>query len=604
MKRALAILAVCSLFGFGVWAQFSGEWSGEFQILPAGDYGLNSIDITLNYTFGDWETGATASYNYVWGFDDLTFEVSGPVGPISLEGSMTFVPSTKRVALVRNRVWDANLGEEGHTNLLVQYYPLAWYVNGPAYYSSDLSLSWDFGGLSFDFAVSHTRNYVYKVDWEDYAAFYATQAAKFDLVIGDDDWAIVLNKITLDPDGPNQAPDGDEVELPYKFDLVQTPSGTFPTATGTLEFTLGGEAFLDKVWNMLFSPTPFTGDWEDFIDTDDVEVWMLLPVYMEYTLSTTADPFSLEVVFDDVCTGIQFKEATLGFTGLGLCCGVTYDMEVTFTKAGFDTAVFTLNDLGFLCCGITMDLEVEFGTTYKEVSIDLDMVPESLCADVTFGIDLDTGEDWEILGFGIDYLEISCEFAECISFFSGTAFVSDDLEYLGLTWADGVDALPNGAKSQYDDEPADFPYIGVIFGTDVSETAADDWELASGTHYELTGTQDGEETTYPYDFDLWIWQEFEYTEFSFCGPGCCGGEYEVTLSAYWAKYWLVEGSIDQDKRITWGSATVDKPTILGLSRIGVDATIPVLTNLEITTGVDFDVFLGSFDVTLGWTFSF
>jgi len=599
MKRALAILAVCSLFGFGVWAQFSGEWSGEFQILPAGDYGLNSIDITLNYTFGDWETGVTASYNSSWGFDDLTFDVAGPLGPISLEGSMTFVPSTKRVALVRDRIWDANLGEEGHTNLLVEYYPFAWYVNGPAYYSSDLSLNWEFGGLSFDFAVSHTRNYVYKVSWEDYAAFYATQAAKFELVAADS--AIVLNGITLKS--------GDEeVELPYKFELVQTPSATFPTTTGTLEFTSGGEDFLSVVWNMLFDST-LTGAWEDFIDTDDVEVWLLLPVYMEYTLTTTADPFSLEVVFDDVCTGIQFKEATLGFTGLGLCCGVTYDMEVTFTKAGFDTAVFTLNDIGFLCCGITMDLEVEFGTTYKEVSISLDMVPESLCADVTFGIDLDTDEDWEILGFGIDYIEISCEFAECISFFAGTAFVSDDLEYLGLTWADKAADLPEGVDSQFDDESADFPYIGVIFGTTVSETAADDWELASGSHYDVsestaTFTWGSQTYTADWEFDLYLWQEFEYTEFSFCGPGCCGGEYEVTLSAYWAKYWLVEGYIDEDTRMVWGAPTVVYPTILGLSRIGVDATIPVFTNLEITTGLDFNVFLGTFDVTLGWTFSF
>ena len=603
MKRALAVFAIFGVVGFAGLAQFTGKWEAELQILPAADVGINSTSITLDYTFADWTLGMTASYNYIWGFDDLTFKYEGSLGPADLDISMTFVPSTKRVALVRNRIWDANLGLPGHTNLLLQYYPLAWFVNGPAYYSLDLSSSMDFAGVNLGLDVSHTVNYVYKVAWEDFAAWSTANAAKFDLVT--DTWAVVLNGITLDPDGPGATPNGNEVELPYKFIVYH--GTTFPDPNITLGFDADAEAFLDVVWDMLFDvstyPTPVSYD--GFIDTDDVEVWFLLPVYMEYTLTASVDPVSLEVVFDDVCTGIQFKEATLTFSELSLCCGVTYDLAVTFTKAGFDKAVFSLSNIGFVCCGITMDVDVEFGTTYKEVSLSLEMVPESLCADVTFGTELETGEDWEILGFSIDYIGISCEFAECLSFFSGTAFVSDDLEYLGLTWADDDGDL----VAQYDDEPAEFPYIGVIFDTDIADTPVTDWELASGSYYEVTeqtGSYTIGQTTYVYEytFDLYLWQEFEYVELSFCGPGCCGGNYEVKAYAYWAMYWLVEGFIDEDVRIAWGDPTIVFPTIFGLSRIGVETTIPVFEGLEFTLDFEYHVFLETIDLKLGWSFTF
>jgi len=67
----------------------------------------------------------------------------------------------------------------------------------------------------------------------------------------------------------------------------------------------------------------------------------------------------------------------------------------------------------------------------------------------------------------------------------------------------------------------------------------------------------------------------------FCGPGCCGGNYSVDIAVYF---------------------TSDE-ALFGISRVGADMTIPVMSNLTVNSS--FAVNTGG-DTTLdvGWTFKF
>ncbi|MBC7238968.1 MAG: hypothetical protein H5T71_02570, partial [Chloroflexi bacterium] len=91
--------------------------------------------------------------------------------------------------------------------------------------------------------------------------------------------------------------------------------------------------------------------------------------HMLYTFTLGVDPIDLAVTFEDCCTGIEFGDVTLTMTGVELCCDIKYDMELSFTKAGFDYVSFDVVNFFSWCCGISFDLEVEFGVDYKEVTL-------------------------------------------------------------------------------------------------------------------------------------------------------------------------------------------------------------------------------------------
>jgi len=135
------------------------------------------------------------------------------------------------------------------------------------------------------------------------------------------------------------------------------------------------------------------------------------PALMTYTLEASADPFSAKLVFEDPCTGIKFKSTTITLSGLGLCCGITYDVEFAFTKAGFDYVSFTAKNLFPICCGISFDLSVKFTTDYKEVSIKPVLAK---IADTCFTLYADL--DWSNNAIGaleIYGWKVKCELAEC-----------------------------------------------------------------------------------------------------------------------------------------------------------------------------------------------
>ncbi|MCX7750720.1 MAG: hypothetical protein N2320_04130, partial [Candidatus Bipolaricaulota bacterium] len=91
--------------------------------------------------------------------------------------------------------------------------------------------------------------------------------------------------------------------------------------------------------------------------------------YMRYTLMAAVPPISFTGRFEDCCTGIVFKDFSIKLTNVSLCCGVAYNAELYFTKAGFQYVKFTgLNLLG-ICCGFSLDISATFTAGGKEVTV-------------------------------------------------------------------------------------------------------------------------------------------------------------------------------------------------------------------------------------------
>ncbi|MFN3346233.1 MAG: hypothetical protein ACK42E_00240 [Candidatus Bipolaricaulaceae bacterium] len=81
--------------------------------------------------------------------------------------------------------------------------------------------------------------------------------------------------------------------------------------------------------------------------------------------------------------------------------------------------------------------------------------------------------------------------------------------------------------------------------------------------------------------DLFQNTEFERIKLGFCGPGCCGDNWTLDVGLFF------------------------KPSgsLFGLSRVLLDATIPVMANLQVELGLA-AVVGGPAGLTVGWTFTF
>lgn len=82
--------------------------------------------------------------------------------------------------------------------------------------------------------------------------------------------------------------------------------------------------------------------------------------------------------------------------------------------------------------------------------------------------------------------------------------------------------------------------------------------------------------------DIFQADEFEYIKLSICGPGCCGGDYSLGITAYF--------------RGTVGS-------LLGISRVLIDASVPLMEDLLLNGSLEIAV-PGGPSLSLGWEFTF
>jgi len=192
---------------------------------------------------------------------------------------------------------------------------------------------------------------------------------------------------------------------------------------------------------------------------------------LKYVLKGKVDPISVTLTFRDCCTGTEFYSAKITLKGLGLCCGISLDAELYFTKAdGFKYLSFSGIEIP-LCCGVSLTAGVTFTTSGKQLTTGLKW---GGVADTCFTVygDAIGGKDGEIvtenptewLGIEIYGWKIRCSLGDCNYVEFLTALEPDADVFSGIF-------APNS-------------------------------------------------------------NEFEYMKLGFCGAGCCGGKYTVDLSVY------------------------------------------------------------------------
>jgi len=584
MKRALAICVMLGLLGLGAWgAEFSGTWEGTLSLLPT--LALEETSLTLTYSpFEAWSFTSTSTIGG-GGFTDQLFQASGTLGAFQIEASLDFSPIDETLRDISYVIPDAwsGLGYD------LTIFDSQWTLVGPHVKEAALDVSLQFAGISFGLGVSWQGNHIITVTAAGVVGEYLFYLDIPPYELGDDTWTL-----QPDPDLPPrlrgvagncyskyfltyrhryvglvatevtfEVRDGNTRQLLFSH----TVTGEFEVyyynaGTGTVILTLGADTYLWQYFNNYLTThnITFPGPYYMYytIDPADVEVAFLFPSYMTYTLTAEADPFSAEIVFDDVCTGIQFKEATLTMSDVSLCCGITYDVELAFNKCpGFDHLTVSIADLFSLCCGISFDLEVEFGVDYKVVTLEPSIDLGAECLDLGLEVGFDGPNGATLDSITVDYIGVSCEYGDCLSLTTGTAFPV-------VGWS----------------------YSGGTFAPDITLTAPSDW----GLEYDVV-TINGVVIGY---------YEYEYFNLSFCGPACCGGQYTVDVSAYWADVFAL--AWDQRQAVV---VITSMPTLFGLSRIGVSVEVPLIGDtLSITLDYSYSLITDTTTLDLGWSFRF
>ena len=194
---------------------------------------------------------------------------------------------------------------------------------------------------------------------------------------------------------------------------------------------------------------------------------------------TGAETHVKDLLVDPFPGGLQFTYLDLTLEGLSLCCDISLDLELYFTKTqGFEYLEVSAENLIQLCCDIAIDVTVTFTTDSKRLSIEPHWPGVTGCVkvygDVQYAASLLSG--LELYGF-----EIRCELQECYALELLTAF-RPDLFYV-----------------------------------------VNDKLLVAPTHL-------------PFDAEpLFKQDEFEYIKISACGPSCCGANWVMSIGAFFQK---------------------------------------------------------------------
>lgn len=133
--------------------------------------------------------------------------------------------------------------------------------------------------------------------------------------------------------------------------------------------------------------------------------------YMFFLFSAKFSPFFLDMRFSDCCLGLSFSDLSLGFDDLGLCCGTDLDLQFYFTKAGFQYALLSIENIPFICCGFAIDFTVKFTVEGKEVSLKPKWVGlGNVCVWVYGDVHM---EGSSIVGIEVYGYKLRCELAPC-----------------------------------------------------------------------------------------------------------------------------------------------------------------------------------------------
>ena len=381
MKRALALLAMCSLFGFAGLAQLSGSWSSEitFNFLKDFDEFIDlSSDFALDYTVGGLTLGLEMEFDRVDGFRAFDFTASGSISVFTIESTMSFVPS---------------------------------YVTDYAY---------TFDGLAVQTASNGSGNVIpFEKTYND-VTVVKTRDPKFD------EWTvdISLNFGGVDMgvyfylEGLDDAYSYDDVWYWDGSTPVQTKStteGDCLTTTGSgWKFTLSGEVNGVTVTSYTyFNLYEYDARWAT---TYKGVYYLDLGKRGIYKIPSSG------------CT-MGFSEEYLLLEGLSLCCGTTVDAALKITCSGFSYLRFLIKDIAFPCCGIDLDVGISFGLTSKSVALKFDIGDLEDC----IALDFDIVEDGSTVGgIRVKSVSVNCEFADCLSFSATTVLYKDSHFYYSL----------------------------------------------------------------------------------------------------------------------------------------------------------------------------
>jgi hypothetical protein len=156
---------------------------------------------------------------------------------------------------------------------------------------------------------------------------------------------------------------------------------------------------------------------------------------MMYILTASVAPIDLTVRFVDCCTGIVFYDAVIDLSDIGLCCGISLDAELAFSKiGGFEYLDISGIEIP-LCCGVSLTAGVEFTTSGKALSTGLKFAG---FGDACFTVYADaigdkTTNPTQWLGIAIHGYKIKCTIADCNYVEFGTALDDTGRTKLGLT---------------------------------------------------------------------------------------------------------------------------------------------------------------------------
>ena len=240
---------------------------------------------------------------------------------------------------------------------------------------------------------------------------------------------------------------------------------------------------------------------------------------LQYVLTSTIAPVSVRVRFLDCSAGTAFQDLRVTLTGVGLCCGITYNATFSFNKQGFDSLSITGINVP-LCCGVSFDIGVTYTVQTKSLTVTPKFAGIGDACFTVWGGPVTSGTFNQIWG-GIEVygFRIRCTIADC--------------NYIEFVNAFNVSAVN--------------PLL----------PSADRFLGACG--------------------------EFELVKIGFCGPGCCGGKYDVTL------------------RVFFGTAG----GIFDITRFVYAVNIPIMTNFTLNlTGTMPAAACAAVSFCLGWTFTF
>ena len=520
MKRALAILATCILFGFAGVAQFSGSWDLTVDLLPAIDL---SSTLTLEYSFAGWVFSSVSDFNKTEGFSSQKFSVTGALGAVSIESEAVFLPSAVDYTWYQVTVQTAPTTCPFYDTTVTVTYPTM------DYWKTTLSPS--FAGVEAE-ALMYLK--AYAGGWEAY-----------DLV----------DSRTMNPTGwsvwfwcGDNIGTGWRVKLAGQIDGITISSYTYFNLDETVKL------FTDEGCPQI----EFKGDYG--------------------------------IHWDEWC-GVGFNRELITLEGLSLCCGATLNAALSISCIGFDYLFVYVEDVPVFSW-MNISPWVKFTIDKKEFGFCATPVTAGGCITVSpvFQMEEDKSHnqiDNKIGGVIIKEISLTCEFAECMSFSASTLLYKlRDNAYYVLDDPNTQTWLVNLGDYYVGDE-----YIGTLYKCVTLPVAK-----------------------------YFAWEK---VELSFCGPGCCGGEYEIDVTTYFGKGYEItdyefvwapepEETLPGEKQAKEHECISFKPvygneielnTLFGWMMTSVSASVPLTA--DISLNVDFSVsFLGIEDLSIGLSFQF